>query len=114
MWIPSLFRKNREQVFVPAPVVAELSSRDRVAIRDWLDLPTTRLVLGLMQAKHPGSHLPPGFSTVARSEWDERAAVNYLNRIRGWDTFRNTLLTLHIPTPDTVQIVETFPDPNKS
>jgi hypothetical protein len=82
-----------------------LSASDRQAIRDWLGLPATHLVLSLVESTHPGRNLP---ALLPKSEADKDAAVCLLNRIRGWETYRNTLLHLLTPRPDTADISETY------
>lgn len=95
-------------VIVPAADKAPLDLRERMAIRDWLALPITQRALGILEARHPGTNLRVG--TVARSEWDERAAVNYLNRIKGWESYRNALITLaEDPEQATTDVNETYP-----
>lgn len=103
-----LFRRRTPAVIVvPAPIARELDVRERQEIRDWLSLPTTQKVLGLLEARHPGTKTSR-ISKVARSEWDQLAAVNFLNRIWGWELYRNALLTL-ADTPSEVQLTETYP-----
>jgi hypothetical protein len=105
-----LFRRRQPAVIVvPQALHVELTSRDRLEIGDWLKLPTTAKVLALLEARHPGTHIPAGL-TVAKDDRDERAAVNYLNRIRGWETYRNQLLSLATPAQSRADVVETYPN----
>jgi len=110
--VPKCFRRHTETVrtvVVPAALHAPLDGRQRLEIRDWLNLETTQKVLALMEARHPGIQTSR-ISKVARSEWDERAAVNFLNRIAGWEQYRNHLLQL-CETPVTRgDVEETYPE----
>lgn len=94
-----LLKPAAEKVSViPAPLAKALSVEERTVLRDWLRRADTQLALSLLEARHPGtmtSRLPK----VARSEWDQLAAVNFLHRISGWESYRNALLRL--PEPDT-------------
>ncbi len=108
-FIRHLFRRSPPAiVVVPAPITRELDLRERMEIRDWLSMPTTQKVLGLVEARHPGLQTSR-ISKHARSEWDEKAVVNYLNRIAGWESFRNTLLTIAEPPQSRGEPVETYP-----
>lgn len=78
-------------------------------LREWLNLPLTQKALGLMEARHPGMGLRG--STVARSEWDERAAVALLNRIKGWESYRDGLLRLAEDPASTQEVAESYPSP---
>ncbi len=93
-FIRHLFRR-RPPVFIslPEPRTAPLTLDEKVALRDWLRLPTTRLALSIMHARHPGLRLSQ-IAKVAKSEWDQAAAVNFIHRIHGWDAFRDNLTTL--------------------
>ena len=83
----------------------KLDEFTRRAIRDWLDNPTTKLVLSLVEARHPGRNVP---SMLPRTEADKDAAVCFLQRIRGWETHRNSILNiLHVPG-ETGDVEETY------
>lgn len=105
------FRRHTEPkvLIVPAPLAIQLTSRERMEIRDWLALDTTRKVLALMEAKHPGTKTA-GLTKHARSEWDQLAAVNFLNQIAGWERYRNTLLLLCEPDVVPTDLSETYPN----
>jgi len=72
----------------PPPALDEFTRR---TIRAWLADPTTKLVMSLVEAQHPGRNVP---TMLPRSEADKDAAVCYLNRIRGWELYRNQVLTI--------------------
>lgn len=77
----------------------------RREIREWLNSPTTKLVLSLVEAKHPGRNVP---SMLPRTEADKDAAVCFLQRIRGWEMHRNAILgILYVPNHDT-DVEETY------
>jgi hypothetical protein len=107
--IRHIFRRPPEVIVVPAPLQYPLDARERKEISDWLDHPTTRKVLGLMEARHPGTQTRL-MAKVARSEWDQLAAVNFLNRIHGWESYRNALMTLADPPKSNEPLVETYPN----
>ena len=109
--IARLFSRPAPRVIViPAAVATPLDIRARLEIRDWLALPTTQRVLALVEARHPGTQTAR-IGKVARSEWDQLAAVNYLNRIAGWEGYRNAILTLAEPPTSPSPISESYPDP---
>lgn len=108
---PSLFRRrSRVLVAPPSPFEGEIDARTRMEIRDWLALPTTQLVLGIMEGRHPGKNLP---AMLPRNKWDALGATCYFNRVRGWELFRNTLLNITNPDAEQAPLEETFPDPEK-
>jgi hypothetical protein len=76
-------------------------------LREWIKSPTTQKVLSLMEAKHPGTMLK--FPSYARSEWDERAAVTFLARVKGWEMYRDQLLQLADVPKEQRDPAETFP-----
>jgi len=88
----NLFPSAPRIVRIPAPIKDPLTNRERMEIREWLASSMTQRVIGLMEAHHPGTNLR--FPSYARSEWDERAAVTYLSRIKGWEMYRDRLLQL--------------------
>lgn len=96
-------------ILLPSPDARALTPPERLEIRDWLALPATQRVLGLLEARHPGLRTA-AVAKHARSEWDQLAAVNFLNRIHGWESYRNTLLTLAEPPPTVTEPVETYPN----
>jgi hypothetical protein len=106
--IRRLFRRRPEVIVVPAPLSRQLDARERKEISDWLDDDTTKMVLGLLEARHPGLRTGP-ITKHARSEWDQLAAVNFLNRIAGWEEYRNALVTLANPPAQKGDLVETYP-----
>lgn len=76
-------------------------------LREWVNLPLTQKALALMEAKHPGTNFRG--PAVARSEWDERAAVALLNRIKGWESYRNNLLSLADEPSEAREVSESYP-----
>jgi hypothetical protein len=96
-------------ILVPAADARALTAPERLEIRDWLALPATQRALALVEARHPGLQTAR-LAKVARSEWDQLAAVNFLNRIHGWESYRNTLLTLAEPPATVTEPVETYPN----
>jgi hypothetical protein len=108
--IARLFIRPAPRVLViPAAVATPIDVRARLEIRDWLALPTTQRVLALMEARHPGTQTAR-IGKVARSEWDQLAAVNYLNRIAGWEGYRNALMTLAETPISASPVSESYPD----
>lgn len=108
-FIRHLFRRRQpERVILPAPLHIDLTPRERMELRDWLDNPVTQKALGIVAARHPGLRTHR-IAKNARSEWDERAAVNYLNRIAGWEAYRDTLLTIAEPPTTLTEVPETYP-----
>lgn len=111
MWsrIRQLFRRRQPVVIVvPQALHVELTDREKLDIDQWIKSPVTAKVLALMEARHPGVGISPGL-TISKNERDDIAAVNYLNRVRGWEMYRNQLLNL-TKTPKTLRDVpETFP-----
>jgi hypothetical protein len=106
----SLFRRPAPRVLIiPAAVATPLDVRARLEIRDWLALPTTQRVLALMEARHPGTQTAR-IGKVARSEWDQLAAVNFLNRVAGWEGYRNALMTLSEAPTSASPVSESYPD----
>ena len=107
-----LARLRRKKAVPPTRVVLlpyaqhakVLSPEQRAEIRRWYDSPTTQLVFSLMESQHPGTQLSR-HAAPCRSEWDEKAAVNLLHRIRGWETYRDTLLNL-LESPATQSLNE--------
>ena len=98
-------------IIIPAARRQALDVRERMELREWLNLPSTQKALAIMEARHPGV----GFrgSTVARSEWDERAAVALLNRIKGWETYRDGLLQIAEEPQEAREISESYPSPTE-
>lgn len=95
----------------PAPYATEqLDEFARREIREWLANPVTQRVLSLMERGHPGRNVP---SMLPKNDADKDAAVCYLNRIRGWEKYRNDLLSiLHVP--DSVgEVEETYQTPRE-
>jgi len=76
-------------------------------LREWLKLPLTQRALALMESAHPGTRLR--MPSYARSEWDERAAVSFLNRIKGWESYRDQLLQIAEPEKSEEEIHESYP-----
>lgn len=99
---------GQEPIIVPAPISRELTAKERLAIRDWLNLDTTQFVLGLLEARHPGTQTSR-ISVTPRDANDAYGAVFVLHRIRGWESYRNSLLTLHQPPRTAGALVETYP-----
>lgn len=95
---------------MPAADARGLTPRERLELRDWLALPATRRALALMEARHPGTRTAP-LVKIARSEWDQLAAVNFLNRVAGWESYRNALLALAEPPAPAAEPEETYPTP---
>jgi hypothetical protein len=85
--------------------IERLDDLTRQSIRDWYHSDTTQLVLSLVENTHPGRNLP---SMLPKSEADKDAAVCLLNRVRGWETYRNTLLTLLDQRPAGGDVEETY------
>lgn len=94
-------------IIVPASRKSALDVRERMELREWLNLPTTQKALAVMEARHPGTNIRG--STVARSEWDERAAVAMLNRIRGWESYRDALLQIAEEPRQMQDVEESYP-----
>lgn len=94
-------------VIVPATHAKPLDVRERMEMREWLNLPLTQKALSVMEANHPGTRLR--FPSYARSEWDERAAVSYLNRIKGWESYRDQLLQIADEPQETREVSESYP-----
>lgn len=94
-------------IIVPAPLTSPLTVRERQEFREWLNQPLTQRALSYMEANHPGTRLRiPSF---ARSEWDERAAVSFLNRVKGWESYRDQLLSIAETPKEAKDPVETYP-----
>jgi len=109
-YLRSLFRRPVPRVhFIPAPLATPLDQRGRLEVRDWLALPATQRVLAILEARHPGTQTAR-LGKVARSEWDQLAAVNFLNRIAGWEGYRNALLTLADVPSTASSVSESYPD----
>jgi hypothetical protein len=101
------FRRIPCPQYVP-PFARRLTDEDRQAVRDWLNLPTAQLALSVLSAQHPGCGIPRSF---ARSEWDERAAVNHLHFVAGWERCLSQLSTLaRAETEPVTTLEETYPD----
>lgn len=94
-------------VIVPTVLAKPLDVRERMELREWLKLPLTQRALAVMEANHPGTRLR--FPSYARSEWDERAAVSYLNRIKGWESYRDQLLQIADEPQEVRDISESYP-----
>ena len=94
-------------VVIPAAQAQPPSDRERMELREWLKLPLTQRALALMEANHPGTRLR--IPSYARSEWDERAAVSFLNRVKGWESYRDALLLIAEPTREAEEPKETYP-----
>jgi hypothetical protein len=105
------FRPRPQVVFTPPLSTIDPRKMDpatRRMVDDWLEDPTTKLVLGLVEAKHPGLHTSR-VTRHAKSEWDQLAAVNLLNYIAGFEAYRNAIIALaNIPRPSG-DIPETYP-----
>lgn len=94
-------------IVIPAASSTPLTERERMELREWLKLPLTQRALALMESSHPGTRLR--MPSYARSEWDERAAVSYLNRIKGWESYRDQLLQIAEPEKSAEEIQESYP-----
>lgn len=100
--------KLEPKVFIiPAANREPLTLRDRMELREWLATPITQKALALMEAKHPGTRLK--FPSYARSEWDERAAVTFLAKAKGWEMYRDQLLQLADVPKEQRELSEFFP-----
>lgn len=95
-------------ILLPAALRAELTPAQRQELRDWLASPTTRLALSLVEARHPGL-ATARISKLARNADDAYGAVFLLNRIAGWESYRDTLITLAEPAPVARLLEETYP-----
>lgn len=96
-------------ILLPAALRAPLTPAQRQELREWLAQPTTRLALSLVEARHPGL-ATARISKLARNADDAYGAVFLLNRIAGWESYRDTLLTLAEPAPAaTPALEETYP-----
>ena len=103
-----LFRRRQPVLItLPEPHTAPLSLQDRTALRLWLRSPETKFALAIMHARHPGLRLSQ-IARVAKSEWDQAAAVNFLHRIQGWDAFRDGLLTIADDPAAPREVPETY------
>lgn len=105
-FLRDLFSPPPRIVRIPARIKDPLTNRERMEIREWLASSMTQRVLGLMEAYHPGTNLH--FPSYARSEWDERAAVTYLSRVKGWEMYRDRLLQLADAPKEQREPAETF------
>lgn len=96
-------------ILLPAALRAELTPAQRHELREWLAQPATRLALSLVEARHPGL-ATARISKLARNADDAYGAVFLLNRIAGWESYRDTLLTLAEPArPTAAALEETYP-----
>jgi hypothetical protein len=94
-------------VVIPSALKTPLTARERMEFREWLNTPITQKVLAHMEAGHPGTRLRiPGF---ARSEWDAHAAVSFLNRVKGWESYRDQLLSIGETPVEAKEPEETYP-----
>jgi hypothetical protein len=100
-------RKPPTVIVIPQALSVELTTKERADLRLWLLSPTTKLALSLVEARHPGTNVR--IPAVARNEVEAYAAVNYIARIKGWEQFRNTLLTIAEPAKKDVDAVERYP-----
>ncbi len=98
---------QRKTIVIPAASATPLTERERMELREWLKLPLTQRALALMESAHPGTRLR--MPSYARSEWDERAAVSFLNRIKGWESYRDQLLQIAEPERSAEEIHESYP-----
>ncbi len=96
-------------IIIPAAHRQALDARERMELREWLNLGITQKALSIMEARHPGTGLRG--TTVARSEWDERAAVALLNRIKGWESYRDGLVQIAEEPQDSRSVSESYPSP---
>lgn len=96
-------------IVAPAMSTIRLDPRTRLQLDDWLNDPTTKLALSLVEARHPGLHTSR-IAKHARSEWDQLAAVNLLNQIAGFEAYRNALLTIADVPKERGDIPETYPN----
>lgn len=94
-------------VIIPAANRDPLTLRERMELREWLATSMTQRALALMEAKHPGTRLK--FPSYARSEWDERAAVTFLAKVKGWEMYRDQLLQLADAPKEQREPSEVFP-----
>lgn len=81
-------------------------------LREWLNSPLTQKALSLMEASHPGTRLR--FPAYARSEWDERAAVTFLSRVKGWESYRDALLLIAETPKEQREPEESYPSPDNN
>lgn len=102
-----LLHREPKVVILPAAVREPLTLRERMELREWLASSMTQRALSLMEAKHPGTRLK--FPSYARSEWDERAAVTFLAKVKGWEMYRDQLLQLAEAPKEQREPNETFP-----
>lgn len=107
----SLFRRllklEPKIVIIPAANRDSLTMRERMELREWLASTMTQRALALMEARHPGTRLK--FPSYARSEWDERAAVTFLAKVKGWEMYRDQLLQIAEAPKEQRDPAETFP-----
>jgi len=97
-------------IVIPAAISTPLTQRDLMELREWVRSPLTQKALSLVEATHPGTRLRiPSF---ARSEWDERAAVAFLNRIKGWESYRDKLLSIGETPVEAKEPEESYPSSN--
>ena len=99
-------------IIIPAASNTPLTPRERQELREWLNTPLTQQALSIMEASHPGTRLR--FPAYARSEWDERAAVSFLARIKGWESYRDALLSLGETPKERGNPEENYPSPDNT
>lgn len=102
-----LFGIKPKIVVIPAAAKNPLTARERLELREWLNMPLTQKALSIMEANHPGTRLR--FPSYARSEWDERAAVTFLSRVKGWESYRDALLQLGETPKEQGEPTENYP-----
>jgi hypothetical protein len=105
--IRHLFVRKPTVIIVPSPLAEPLTARERMDLREWLNLPLTQKALAHMEARHPGTRLR--IPSIARSEWDERAAVSFISRVKGWESYRDQLLSIAETPKEAKDPVETYP-----
>lgn len=104
-------RPSAPILHLPDPAAIAPGPPDEFArreIRDWLASPVTQRALALMERQHPGRNIP---SLLPKNEADKDAAVCFLNRIRGWESYRNALLHLAVVPPASGDVEETYREP---
>jgi len=102
-----LLKLTPQVVIIPAANREPLTQRERMELREWLASSMTQRALSLMESKHPGTMLK--FPSYARSEWDERAAVTFLAKVKGWELYRDQLLQLAETPREMREPTENFP-----
>lgn len=113
MALTNPFRRRRRtpQAAPQVPTLEPLDNRNvspsaRQLLAEWLDLPTTKMALRLIQGEKPSTTVRVTKDVALNADSESRR----LHQLQGWDLYHKTLLTLrHSPAEVARTVIESYP-----